>query len=96
VHDDKRSGRPQRRDSRYCTADWGETPRKQTIHQHGSVRFFFPEYVTENCSLDFDWKSAFSETLCQMGSKKPQAVDFFDTGIQKLVTWYKCLDSAGD
>jgi len=25
-----------------------------------------------------------------------QAVDFFDTGIQKLVTRYKCLDSAGD
>jgi len=26
-----------------------------------------------------------------------QAVDFFDTGIKKLVTRYKkCLDSAGD
>jgi hypothetical protein len=24
------------------------------------------------------------------------AVDFFDTGIQKLVTRYKCFDSAGD
>lgn len=25
-----------------------------------------------------------------------KAVDFFDTGIQKLVTRYKCLDSDGD
>jgi hypothetical protein len=25
-----------------------------------------------------------------------QAVDFFDTGIQKFVTRYKCLDCAGD
>ena len=31
-----------------------------------------------------------------MGSKKQQAVDFFDTGIQNLVTRYKYLDSAGD
>ena len=32
-----------------------------------------------------------------MGSKKQQALDFFDTGIQKLVTRYnKCLDCAGD
>jgi len=32
-----------------------------------------------------------------MGSKKQQAVDFFNTGIQKLVTRYnKCPYSADD
>jgi hypothetical protein len=25
-----------------------------------------------------------------------QAADFFDTGIQKLILRYKCLDSGGD
>jgi len=51
----------------------------------------------ENCAPDCDWKSASSKILCQMGSKKQQALDFFDTGIQKLVTRYnKCLDCAGD
>jgi hypothetical protein len=25
-----------------------------------------------------------------------QVADFFDTGIQKLIPWYKCLSSGGD
>jgi len=46
-------------------------------------------------------KSTFSETAevetTVNNWLQQQVVDFFDTGIQKLVTRYnKCLDSAGD
>jgi len=94
VHDDKRSGRPSvvtpdlvqqievkiRENRRFTITDLAE---------------FFPNVsrktvhriVTEN--LHF-------RKICARWVPKQQAVDFFNTGIQKLVTRYKCLDSAGD
>jgi hypothetical protein len=52
--------------------------------------WFFPECVTENCAPDCDRKFTFSKTANVETTVnnwlQQRAVDFFETGIQKLVT----------
>ena len=96
LHDDKRSGRPSvvtpdlvkqievkiRENRRFTITDLAEIfPNVSRKSVH--------RIVTENLH--------FRKLCARWVPKKQQAVDFFDTGIQKLVTRYnKCLDSAGD
>jgi len=99
VHDDKRSGRPSivtpdlvqqmevkiRENRRFITdlAEFFPNVSWKTVHR----------IVTENLQFHSD---AEVETTVNNWLQR-QAVDFFDTGIQKLVTRYNmCLDSAGD
>jgi hypothetical protein len=96
VHDDKRSGRPNvmtpdlvqqvevkiRENRRFTITDLAEIfPNVSRKTVHG--------IVTENLH--------FQKLCARWVPKNQQAIDFFDTGIQKLVTRYtKCLDSTGD
>ena len=100
MHDDKCSGRPSvvtpdlvqqievkiRENRRFTITDPPEffsNVSRKAVHR----------IVTEN--LHFS-ETAEVETTVNNWLQQ-QAVDFFDTGIQKLVTRYnKCLDSAGD
>jgi len=100
VHDDKRSGRPSvvtpdlvqqievkiRENRRFTITDLAEffpNVSRKTVHR----------ILTENLQFHSD---AEVETTVNNWLQQ-QAVDFFDTGIQKLVTRYNnCLDSAGD
>ena len=95
VHDDKRSGRPSvvqqievinRKNRRFTITDLAEffpNVSRKNVHR----------IVTEN--LQFHSNAEVETTVNNW--LQQQAVDFFDTSVQKLVTRYnKCLDSAGD
>jgi len=58
---------------------------------------FFPNVSRKTVHRIVTESLHFRKICARWIPKKQQAVNFFDTGIQKLVTRYnKCLDSAGD
>ena len=58
---------------------------------------FFPNVSRKTVHRIVTKNLHFRKLCARWVPKKQQAVDFFDTGIQKLVTRYnKCRDSAGD
>jgi hypothetical protein len=85
VHDDDRSGRPS-----LVTADMLELEdsRKQKIHHFLHLERFL---AAERFSSNDEVKIAVQHWV------KTLAADFFDEGIQKLVSRYdKCLNLGGD
>jgi hypothetical protein len=77
----------------------GESPRvanEKKLCQKDFRMYAVHRIVTEICIFGNSVPDAEVETTINNWLQQ-QAVDFFDTGIQKLVMRYnKCLDSAGD